>query len=63
MNYHPFQNDWIEDILDEAEEEIEIEAIVITYNMFYSVLNMFFSVILLIFKIKVCMNDYNTIIL
>lgn len=29
MNYHPFQNDWFEDILDEAEEEIEIEAIVI----------------------------------
>lgn len=29
MHYHPFQNDWLEDILDEAEEEIEIEAIVI----------------------------------
>lgn len=28
MHYHPFQNDWLEDILDEA-EEIEIEVIVI----------------------------------
>lgn len=40
MHYHPFQNDWFEDIPDEeAEEEIEIEAIVIR-TMFYSVLNM-----------------------
>lgn len=29
MNYHCFQDDWFEDVFDEAEEEIEIEAIVI----------------------------------
>lgn len=29
MNYHCFQDDWFEDVLDETEEEIEIEAIVI----------------------------------
>lgn len=29
MNYHCFQDDWFEDVLDEAGEEIEIEAIVI----------------------------------
>lgn len=30
MKYHCFhQDDWFEDVLDEAEEEIEIEAIVI----------------------------------
>lgn len=28
MNNNRFQDDWFEDILDEAEEEIEIEAIV-----------------------------------
>lgn len=28
MNYNRFQDDWFEDILDEAEEEIVIEAIV-----------------------------------
>lgn len=29
MTYHYFQDGWFDDILDEAQEEIETEAIVI----------------------------------
>lgn len=37
MNDNRFQDDWFEDILDEAEEEIEIEAIVRIWIYYISV--------------------------